>query len=336
MSLLSKLFGKKKEKDREEEKELETPKPVVSGDEPFIVGVLSGKGGCGKSTITANTIVLLSVLYGKVIGIDMDITNATLTQMMFSMTPDVLKQDDRISTIDYMVEGATEYSLYKIEFPPNARFNIQVAKKKGLGVAAKDIYFLPAKKATASYERNLSALAHLQRDEIRNSLQELYVNVLSFAKKRGAKYIVFDFPPLRPDQRKVYEGVFVLLEQIPNFIMVSSFDYAAIHGLVAVLSQRYSYLKPRTLGFFINMAINDPDTIDRIRKYIDTIYGGSRTFFIRRDPRWTVTIIPPIVLGDPSEGAHADLINALVKVGMIKAEDVQKVLDFNPLEIETF
>jgi len=334
MSILSKLFGRKKgEPEKAADEESEKPKLLAEGSEPVVIGFLSGKGGCGKSTIAANTTVLLSVLYKGVIAIDMDITNATLTQLMLALTPEILKEDDGISTIDYIVEGSNEYSLYKLEFPPNKRYNIQVAKKKNVGIPVKDIYFLPAKKATISYERNLSALAQLSRDEIRNSLYELYNNVLRFARSRGVKYVIFDFPPLRADQRKVYEGVFILLELIPSFIMISNFDFSAVHGLVGALSQRYSYLKPRTLGFFINMAVNDAEAKEKIRHYIETIYGKGTVFFIRRDPRWTVTIVPPIILGDPSEGAHFDLIYALTKLGIIKSEDVQKTLEFNPLEL---
>lgn len=333
MPILSKLFGKKKEPEKAgEEKEVERLEHTAGGSEPYIIGFLSGKGGCGKSTIATNVAVLLSVLYKKVVAVDMDITNATLTQMMLSLTPDVLRADDKISTLDYIVEGAEEYMLYKLEFPPNKKFNIQVAGKKNVGAAAKDIYLLPAKKATISYERNLSALAHLTGDEIRNSLTELYSNILKFARNHGVKYVIFDFPPLRADQRKVYDGVFILLEQVPNFLMISTFDFAAVHGLVSILSQRYSYLKPRTLGFLINMTINDEEAKDKIRQYIETIYGKGSVFFIRRDPRWSVTVIPPIVLGDPSEGAHYDLIHALTKLNVIKAEDVQKTLGFNPLD----
>ena len=333
MSLFSKLFGRKKEVE-EEKKEIETTRPLVSEGELTILGFLSGKGGCGKSTIAANTTVLLSALYGKVIGIDMDITNATYTNMMFAATPDVLRYDDKISTLDYMVEGAEEYNLYKLEFPADSRYNIQVAKKRDQGVSVKEIYFLPAKKATVSYERNLSALAYMKEDEIKSSLQEIYVNVVNFAKRRGVKYIIFDFPPLRPDQRKVYEGVFTLLEQIPKFILISNFDFASVHGLIAIVSQRYSYIKSRTVAFFINMAVKHQETVTRIRQYIDKLYGEGYTYFIRKDPRWSVTIVPPIILGDPSEGAHADLIYALTKVGILNREVIQKFLEFDPLQVE--
>jgi hypothetical protein len=224
--------------------------------------------------------------------------------------------------------------LYKLEFPPGKKFSIQVAGKKDLGVGVRDIYALPSKKATISYERNLSALAYLSKEEIRNSLVELYANIVKFGRERGVRFIILDFPPLRPDQRKVYDGVFALLEQIPHFIMVSSFDYASVHGLIGILNQRYSYLKPRTLGFFINMAVPHLDTVSQIRRYIEIIYGKGVTFFIRRDPRWAVQLVPPIILGDPSEGAHADLIRAYTQLGIIERDLVKKLLGFDPLEIE--
>lgn len=329
--MLFSLFRRKKNEKREDEADFRvTAKVVVSENEPFVLAFLSGKGGCGKSTIAANTVVLLSALYGKVVAIDMDITNASLTSMMFAITPDVLREDDGISTLDYIVEEAEKYSLYKLEFPPNKRFSIQVAGQKGVGVPVKDIYVLPAKKATVSYERNLSALAYLSKEEIRTSLVDLYTYIMRFTKKQGIRFVILDFPPLRPDQRKVYEGVFTLLEHIPNFIMVSSFDYSAIHGLIGILNQRYGYLKSRTLGFFINMSVPLQSVVNQIRGYIESIYGNNSVFFLRRDPRWSVTIVPPIILGDPSEGAHLDLIKAYVELGILDKQIVVSKLKFDP------
>jgi len=299
--------------------------------EPLILGFLSGKGGCGKSTISVNTAILLSALSNKgegVLAIDMDITNATLTNMLLSVTPDILKEDDGVSTIDYITEGAEKYVFYKLEFPPNKVFNIQVSGRKDLGVPVKDLYVLPAKKATVSYEQRLSALAHLTQEEIRDSLLELFNSARKFAKERNVKYIIFDFPPFRPDQRKVYEGVFALVEYIPNFVMVCSFDYAAVHGLIGVLDRRYSYLKTRTLGFLINMAVlEDEKTVESIRRYIETIYGKGVVHFIRSDPRWRINFLPPIILGDPGEGAHYDLISAYAKIGILDREGVVKKLN---------
>ena len=325
------IFRRRKEKESVGE---ERQARILEG-EPLVLAFLSGKGGCGKSTIAANTAVLLSVLYGKVIAIDMDITNATLTSMMFAVTPEVLKEDDGVSTIDYIVEGAETYSLYRLEFPPGKKFNIQVSGQRNKGVAVKDIYVLPAKKATISYERNLMALAHLTKEEIRSSLLELYTFILKFARTQGIRYILLDFPPLRPDQRKVFDGVFMLLEHISNFIMVSSFDFSAVHGLIGILNQRYSFLKPRTRGFFINMAVPEQQAMEQIRRYIETIYGEGTVFFIRRDPRWTVTFIPPIILDDPSKGAHADLIKAYVRLGIVEREVVKNKLGFDPLTNQT-
>jgi hypothetical protein len=40
--------------------------------------------------------------------------------------------------------------------------------------------------------------------------------------------------------------------------------------------------------------------------------------------------MPQIVLGDPSKGAHADFIYALVKMGILSREDVMRTLEFDP------
>ena len=331
MRILQLLFGRKTSGENTSREASVEPRIMVSESEPFVLAFLSSKGGCGKSVISANTVVLFSVFYKSVVAVDMDIVNATLTNMLLAATPEVLKEDDGVSTIDYIVEGPERYQLYKLEFPPKRRFNIQVAGKKDLGVAAGDIYVLPAKKATLSYERRLSELAYMSREEVRDSLVELYTNIVNFARTRKARFVILDFPPLRPDQRKVFEGVFVILEQIPNFIMVSSFDYAAVHGLISILNQRYSFLKPRTRAFLINMAVPNTDAAARIKSYIETIYGEGFVHFIRRDPRWSQSIVPPIVLGDPSKGAHADLIASYVKIGLLRAEDVKEKLRFDPI-----
>lgn len=323
------FFGRRK--DERDEEEYEPEQTRLNIGDVNVIGIVSGKGGCGKSMIATNIIILLSALSDKtqgVLAVDLDITNATLTSMLLSLTPDVLREENGISTIDYMVEEPAEFRAYRLEFPPKRILSIQVAKRKDLGVAVKNIYVLPAKKATISYEVKLSRLTKLSSEEVRNSLQMLYSNIISFARRMNVKYVIFDFPPLRADTRNVYEGVFGILDVIPNFILVSSFDYSAVHGLIALLSRKYNFIKPRTLGFFINMAkLDDEDMVERIRSYVENIYGKGKVFFIRDDPRWRAGILPPIVLGDPSEGAHYDLIKACVMLGIVSSEVVKKKLN---------
>lgn len=331
MVKLFRLFERKrKEEERKGEAE-ETPK-IQTGGEETIVGVVSGKGGCGKSTITANIIVLLSALYGKqygVLGVDMDITNATLTSLLLAMMPDVLREDDGISTIDYMVEEPAEFKTYKLEFPPRRTFNIQVSKRKDLGVAAKNIYVLPAKKATLSYDVKLKQLRHITSEDVRSSLHSLYHNAVAFAKRNNIRFIFFDFPPMRADARKlVYEGVLSLLELVPKCLLVSSFDYSALHGLVSLISERYAFLKSRTVGVLINMArVEDAEAVERMRSYVKNTFGWDVAYFIRDDPRWRVNILPPIVLGDPGEGAHYDLIATCAKIGLVEPSVVKAKLN---------
>lgn len=326
------LFGRKKGGEKEEvEKEQPPPSPPAGGEE-IAIGVVSGKGGCGKSTITANMVVLLAALYGKqhgVLAIDMDITNATLTSLLLSITPDVLREDDGISTIDYMVEEPAEFKTYRLEFPPRRAFNIQVSKQKELGVLARNIYVLPAKKATLSYDMKLKQLRHITNEDVRSSLQSLYHNAIAFAKRNRIKYIFFDFPPMRADAKKlVYEGVLFLLELVPKCILVSSFDYSALHGLISLVSERYAFLKTRTLSVMINMSrLDDADVVERMRSYVRNSFGWDATIFIRDDPRWRVNILPPIVLGDPGEGAHYDLIRACTKIGVADPATVKEKLN---------
>jgi len=335
MSLLSKLFGKKKEPEKAEEDET---KPVVSLDssEPLVIGVLSGKGGCGKSTISANMTVLIAALYKKVIAVDMDVVNGSLGHMLSYPLNDADLREIKASTLEYIVRSAQEYSLLELQYPPNKKFTIRVANKKGVGVVARGIYFLPAKRRDPSYDADLKLLSELKHDEIHRSISELYSYIIGVARKHGIKHVIFDFPPLGPDERRGarFEGVFSLLEQIPKFILVSSFDFSAIHGLVSLINQNYSYIKPRVLGFLINMAIDNEEAKAKIRQYIEKIYGRNTVYFIRRSKWWTITEFPPIILDDPSRGANFDLIYALTKLGIIRAEDVEKKLGFNPLEGE--
>lgn len=324
-------FSKKESGEQKSETEEMLRPSMQTRGEPLALGVISAKGGCGKSTISSNSVVLFSALCDRgegVIGVDMDIINATMTNMMFAMTPDVLREDDGISTLDYLVEGSEHHKLYKLEFPPGKVFSIQVSGRKDVGVGVKDIYILPAKKATISYEKKLSSLAMLRYDEVRDSLSGLYSSIMSFARQKRVRYVVFDFPPLRADQRKVFDGVFTLLEQIPNFIVVSSFDYSAIHGLISLINKRYGYIKNRILAFIVNMSIlEETEVVDKIKAYVDMIYGKEKTFFIRSDPRWRVSFIPPIVLDDPGHGAHYDLIKTYIDIGIIDKETVKKKLN---------
>ncbi|MEM1842375.1 MAG: hypothetical protein QXL19_08375 [Ignisphaera sp.] len=326
------FFEKKERKEEKEPIEFSPQRDIISSD-INVIGILSGKGGCGKSIISTNIIVLLSALLDKnqgVMGVDLDIINGTLTSLLLSLTPDILREDDSVSSIDYMVEEPTEFKAYKLEFPPNKVLSIQVAKRKDLGVAVKNIYILPAKKATISYEVKLSRLTRLTNEEVRNSLHTLYYNIVSFSKRNNIRYVILDFPPLRADTRNVYEGVFGILDLLPNFILVSSLDYAAVHGLVSLISRKYSFVKPRTLGFIINMYKSGYEEMaERIKNYIENIYGEGKVYFIRDDPRWRVTIVPPITLGDPSEGAHYDLIKMCIKFGILSREIVKKKLNID-------
>ncbi|MEM4744423.1 MAG: hypothetical protein QXK54_04500 [Ignisphaera sp.] len=325
------FFEKKGRKEEKEVIEFPSQREIIS--DTNVIGILSGKGGCGKSIISTNIIVLLSALLDKnqgVMGVDLDITNGTLTSLLLSLTPDILRNDDGVSSIDYIVEEPTEFKAYKLEFPPKRILSIQVAKRKDLGVAVKNIFILPGKKATISYEIRLSQLAKLSIEEVRNSLHMLYHNIISFAKRNNIKYVIFDFPPLRADTRNVYEGVFGILDLLPNFILVSSLDYAAVHGLISLITRKYSFVKPRTLGFIINMYKSGYEEMaERIKNYIENIYGEGKVYFIRDDPRWRVTMIPPITLGDPSEGAHYDLIKICVMLGIISREIVKKKLNID-------
>jgi hypothetical protein len=323
------FWWKKKKEKREERTSIQTSVNVVS-HEPFVVGFLSGKGGCGKSVISANTVVLLSALYGSVIAVDLDITNSTLTSMLFYVEQATLTDDNGVSLIDYIVVPPKEHKLYKLEFPPDKRYNIQVAGNPGLGVPSRNIYILPAKKNVPSYGRNLMSLSRLNDNDVKTSLNDLYLGFMNFAHRNKIPFIIFDFPPLRPDQRSVFEGVFLLLEQIPQFILISPFDPSALHGLVNIISSRYSYIKSRTLAFFINMAIPQHPWEKEMEKYIKNVYGDTPVFFIQSDPRWRTTLLPPITIGDPSEGATKDLIKAYTKLNIIDKAKIKKYLSFDP------
>lgn len=329
--MLKKLFGKKEKKEEERPPSKEAAQPQVRS-ELAQIGILSSKGGCGKSTISANLTYFLASMVKKnegVLAVDFDVTNATLTSAI--VPSDYLIRDDGVSVLEYLVAEPSEIAVYRVQFPPEKTPTIQVAGREDVGVPIKNLYVLPAKKATPSYEVNLAKLIRLTREDLINTVQLLLSELVRISRKYNIKYTIMDFPPLRADTRRVVDGVFVALELIPNFIAVTPFDTASVHGFVSLISQKYSFAKPRTRGVFVNAV--DPgaersEEFEKLKSYIERYFGAGKAYPIRKDWRWTaMPVAVPMIIGAPDEGAHLDFIRAVVKMGLVDAETVKKKLN---------
>lgn len=332
--MLKKLFGMKERKEEREEEERSPSERTAPQARAEIVqvGVLSGKGGCGKSTIAANLAYFLAAMARKnegVLAVDFDVINATLTSVV--VPTDFLVVDDGVSVLDYLVTEPSKLAVYRVEYPPERTPTIQVAGREDLGVPVKNLYVLPAKKAVPSYESNIAALIRLPRDDLVRSVQIFYSNLLRVAKSNNIKYVVMDFPPLRADTRKVVDGVFVALELIPSFIIVTPYDMSATHGLVSLVTQKYPFIKSKTLGVLVNMVdpgVESSEEFEKLKNYIERYFGIGKVHHIRKDWRWTaITLSVPLIMGATDEGAHLDFIRAVTRMGLVDVETVKKKLN---------
>lgn len=338
--MIFKRLLKKEEKERgKPEKPPEPVRRPVARAGPMQIAILSGKGGCGKSTIAASLGYLLSALISKsesVLLIDFDVLNATLSSLLLQAKD--LQDDRESSVLDYLVSEPHRIEAYTLQYPPNMRPSIERFGAPDTGVPVKNVYVIPAKKATVDYEHKLGQLIKLQseKDGLAESVRLLYNNIVALSQQIRARYVIMDFPPLRADSRKIVDGVFTMLQYIPNFILVATPDPAVIHGLMALISQKYSFVKSRTLGLLINMVNPNLLATDDFKKLVSLIikqYGQLKIFPIRQDYRWGATALStvPIILGGIDKGAHLDFLRAVVGMSLIEPEVVSEKLGI-PLE----
>ena len=309
--------------------------PVVPG-KPVEIGFISGKGGCGKSTIASSTAVLLSALYGGAIAVDLDIANSTLTALMFSIAPGVLVSDAPVSTLHYLVSPPVngKYAVYKLKYPPDKVYTVALADNPKVGLLADNLYVLPGKKNTPDFLALFNKLGALRDVEVRENLFNLREFLLTIAKKSKAPFIIYDFPPMRPDTRKAYTGVYTLLEMIENVIVVNNFDPASLHGVIATINERYAYVKRKIRGVLINMAVYNVELARGMEGFVKQ-HLGVPVDFIRRDTIWSFAQVPPIVVGLPNQGANGDLVRALTRFEFIDPVTVRSKLHFDPLEVRS-
>jgi len=307
-----------------EQEQPQRPQAPAQPAEPHFVGVVSGKGGCGKSTIASSMAVVLSALKGSAALVDMDVVNRSSTQILLTQYHSHWLTSSELATVlDCLVEDPDRCGLVPMEWLPGKRFSIQVAGDSSRGVGAKDLYVLPAARADPLQGNLLKRFGLMTREEVRMAVERLVQAVRSVARRKRIPYVVFDYPPLRPEGRRVLEGVYAALEYMDSFVLVVPYDAAALSGLIALVEERYNYIKARTRGFFINMASGSGRLAEEMVDYIYRVYGDVPVAFIRRDRLWTVNDIPPVVLGDPSKGATHDLLMAMVAAGLLTAEDLR-------------
>lgn len=343
MGLKLSLFKRKKDnKDKESvsgggisREQVETRRVHATPGEPVEIGFISGKGGCGKSTIAASTSILLSALYKGAIAVDLDITNSTLTALLFAIAPGVLMNNAPVSTLHYLVSPPVngKYAIYMLNYPPDKRYTVALADNPKVGLLADKLFVLPGKKSTPDYVALISKLGTLREVEVRENLFNLHEFLRSVARKHNVPYIIYDFPPMRPDTRKAYTGVYTLLEAIDNIVVVNNFDPASLHGVVSIINEKYAYVKRKIRGTIINMAVYNTDLAHGMVEFVKQ-HLQVPIEFIRRDTIWGLAQVPPIVVGLPNQGANGDLVRALVKFGFVDPALVKAKLHFNPLEVK--
>jgi len=320
-----------KEERGEEKRGEEWPRPGGPGEE-LVFGVISGKGGCGKSSISSSLAVLSAALRGPTLAVDLDIVNATTSDLLLSpLDPGLLTADDGVDFLAYVVEGVQEYSFYKIKPQPDRRFSIKVAGKDlGVLVPEGGLYVLPAKKANRRSTHHMELLAKTPREEFAESVFQVVGGIIRRARELGIRNMVFDFPPLQAGRRG-FEGVFAALDLVPRVLAVSTFDDASVQGLAQLVYAQG--LSPRVWAYLVNMA--DPEAGDaakRIEDYLRTRFGSVPVFFIRQDRIWSRATrqgirMPPITLCDPGQGACRDLLRAAASLGIVSREAIKKYLE---------
>ena len=160
------IFDKRRQEKGEPER-IETTVEEPEILRAVFLGVISGKGGCGKSTISSSLAILFSVLYGKAALVDLDIINNSSSVMLFSPVSEVLLTTD-VTVLNYIVEGC-KYEIHQLHkyLDPDKRLSIQIAGKPTLGAGLKELYVLPGCPYTGEQKYLLSKFLSLNEESLR-------------------------------------------------------------------------------------------------------------------------------------------------------------------------
>lgn len=301
-----------------------------------IVGVVSAKGGCGKSTIVTNLAVLTAALYKGVVVVDLDLANASVSELLLSTpiaTKSISAKDmDGVNVLDALITGDIS-TILKIEYPPGNAYNIKIHGENA-GRMAKNIHILPAKNFAENPVTTTEKMATLSSLDIQTvvkpTMQSIFYTTRDFAQKKNIMHIYYDFPPFPLGMRKSkhYVGVFTALDLIPQFIAVTTPEPSSVRGLVELLSSNYAFITRRLMGVIVNAVHQkDSENVKDIIVYLKRTLG-TNVYIIPYTPIWTVRDLPPIILQDPAEPGARELIEAAVDMGLFEREVVCKRINF--------
>jgi len=322
------MIFKKKDKDRGEEQVEEPRQQRYLGEEPTIIGIFSGKGGCGKSSIATSLCLLFSGLGYGCILVDFDVINATSTSQLFALDQESLDIDYNASVL-HILNEAGELALIQPR-----RLSIPFFDNINEGYdASKKLWVLPArlskKPETVNFITRLSLLAR-NKEKIYSAINSISSYVIEIAKKNKIKYIIYDTPPLKAEGgRATFAGsgdiVSMVMDSSKSALLISSFDPSSIEGLATMVAGPYARVKSKVDALVVNMSLDDQDVQREIMMRARLLVDENNIFFIRYDSAWAslATYIPPIAYR--LEGASEDLIRIAYALGYISKKDTEKL-----------
>jgi len=298
--------------------------PRYLGGEPIVLGVFSGKGGCGKSSIASSLCLLFSGLgYGCML-VDFDVVNATATSQLFSLDRESLDVDVNASVL-HILGGEGE-----IAFIQPRRLSIPLYNNIDEGYdASKKLWVLPARLPRAENINLLNRIGK-RKGDVEHYVRAIVEGASQLARGKRIKYVILDTPPMKPEGRASFSGydemISTAMAESSYILAISSYDVQAVQGLITLISGRYPYAMRKIDALVINMAPEDPGEMgEEIRVVARSWAGIERTAFIRYDSAWAqlASHISPIAyrLG----GASKDLIRVAYQLGYISKKDMEKL-----------
>lgn len=301
---------------------------------PMFIGIIGAKGGAGKSTIAASLALAGASLLGSALLVDLDVLNATSTNMLTldsSLLADI-KED--VSVLDYLLAPDKRMKFIKIMYPPDRQLAIVSADGRRRAVP-KNLYLLPGKLPRLDYMAQLDRIHVLRKRELAIHFDYFARTLQAHVEHLGVKLVVLDFPPLKITSGKYFGDVLELINYITNarYIAVTRPYDAEVHGLITLLSTTgYSPIWDNLLAVVLQPV--DRHTVRDAPRLAAQVLTHARTrkvYFIRRDKKWSVNKVPPVALQKPTEGASIDFFYMVSDLGIIPPKAVKEKLGFDPL-----
>ena len=335
LKIFTRKKGKKNKKERDKTVEAiqQTPKAVASVNpltyekrDVRILGIISGKGGCGKTTLAVNMAAVASAFDGSVVLMDFDIINASSTQV-FTTVADLARE---LLTTETFVLSLLTHAIDKVSFIQidmrDHGYTIQVHGEPDLGLSIKKVYLLPARNLAYSTKTDYYTLARLSMTEYREKLKGLVKAAESVARKTGARLVIIDFPPLKADTRNIVYGIFEALNFVTDIIAVTEAQAGTAQGLIDLIDL-YPVVRNKLRAYVVN-AITEfqMNLIDATINVIRERAPNKPIYVFPYDRRWNNPLLLPVSIDDPGEGAHYSLLKMMVDLGFLSKEKVKSKL----------